>query len=49
MEIVSVFGPLKAYHFEINKELSEPCAFLEVIHSFHLYNLVSDKCYAKRD
>ncbi|KAG6668579.1 uncharacterized protein LOC122276697 [Carya illinoinensis] len=31
MEVVSVFGPLKAYHFEVNKELSEPCAFLEYV------------------
>jgi hypothetical protein len=38
MEIVSAFGPLKAYHFEVNKELSEPCAFLEVIqHCVPLY------------
>ncbi|KAM3708323.1 hypothetical protein ACJW31_02G088600 [Castanea mollissima] len=31
MEIVSVFGPLKAYHFEVNEELSERCAFLEYV------------------
>lgn len=31
MEIVCVFGPLKAYHFEVNGDLNEPCAFLEVI------------------
>nr|XP_023903296.1 uncharacterized protein LOC112015165 isoform X1 [Quercus suber] len=31
MEIVSVFGPLKAYHFEVNEELSECCAFLEYV------------------
>ncbi|BFG14183.1 hypothetical protein CerSpe_004540 [Prunus speciosa] len=31
MEIISVFGPLKAYHFEVNKELNEPCAFLEYV------------------
>ncbi|XP_057459704.1 uncharacterized protein LOC130750234 isoform X2 [Actinidia eriantha] len=29
MEIVSTFGPLKAYHFEINLDLNESCAFLE--------------------
>ncbi|XP_015875081.1 splicing factor U2af large subunit B [Ziziphus jujuba] len=29
LEIVSAFGPLKAYHFEINEDLNEPCAFLE--------------------
>ncbi|XP_034224936.1 splicing factor U2af large subunit B isoform X4 [Prunus dulcis] len=31
MEIISVFGPLKAYHFEVNKELNEPHAFLEYV------------------
>ena len=31
--IVAAFGPLKAYHFEINNDLNEPCAFLEV--NFH--------------
>lgn len=31
LEIVSAFGPLKAYHFEINEDLNEPCAFLEVV------------------
>ena len=31
MDIVSAFGPLKAYHFEVKEELGEPCAFLEVI------------------
>ncbi|KAI5348144.1 hypothetical protein L3X38_001031 [Prunus dulcis] len=31
MEIISVFGPLKAYHFEVNKELNEPLAFLEYV------------------
>lgn len=30
MDIVTAFGPLKSYHFEINEELNEPCAFLEV-------------------
>ncbi|XP_057471391.1 uncharacterized protein LOC130760189 isoform X2 [Actinidia eriantha] len=29
MEIVSAFGPLKAYHFAINLDLNESCAFLE--------------------
>ncbi|PSR97978.1 Splicing factor U2AF like [Actinidia chinensis var. chinensis] len=29
MEIVSAFGPLKAYHFEINLDLNESCDFLE--------------------
>ncbi|EXB46745.1 Splicing factor U2AF 50 kDa subunit [Morus notabilis] len=31
MEIVSAFGPLKAYHFEVNDELNDPCAFLEYV------------------
>ncbi|XP_061994587.1 uncharacterized protein LOC133712492 isoform X2 [Rosa rugosa] len=31
LEIVTVFGPLKAYHFEANEELNEPCAFLEYV------------------
>lgn len=31
MEIVSAFGLLKAYHFELNKEFDEPFAFLEVL------------------
>nr|XP_004296390.2 PREDICTED: splicing factor U2af large subunit A [Fragaria vesca subsp. vesca] len=31
LEIVSVFGPLKAYHFEANEELTEPYAFLEYV------------------
>ncbi|CAN6977418.1 unnamed protein product [Brassica oleracea var. botrytis] len=31
MEIVSVFGPLKAYRFVINNDLSPRCAFLEYI------------------
>ena len=30
MEIASAFGPLKAYRFEFNDNLNEPCAFLEV-------------------
>uniref|UniRef100_A0A1J3HST2 Splicing factor U2AF 65 kDa subunit n=1 Tax=Noccaea caerulescens TaxID=107243 RepID=A0A1J3HST2_NOCCA len=29
MEIVSVFGPLKAYRFVINNDIYQPCAFLE--------------------
>ncbi|XP_020575123.1 splicing factor U2af large subunit B [Phalaenopsis equestris] len=29
MEIVSSFGPLKAFRFNFNKELESPCAFLE--------------------
>lgn len=28
-EIASSFGPLKLYHFEINADFNEPCAFLE--------------------
>ncbi|KAB2599879.1 splicing factor U2af large subunit A-like [Pyrus ussuriensis x Pyrus communis] len=31
MEIISVFGPLKAYHFEFNEKLNEPCAFVEYV------------------
>ncbi|XP_050371940.1 splicing factor U2af large subunit A isoform X2 [Argentina anserina] len=31
LEIVGVFGPLKAYHFEASEELNEPCAFLEYV------------------
>ncbi|XP_062108923.1 uncharacterized protein LOC133819640 [Humulus lupulus] len=31
MEIVSVFGSLKAYHFEVNDNLDESCAFLEYV------------------
>ncbi|KAK9906014.1 hypothetical protein M0R45_000139 [Rubus argutus] len=31
LEIVSVFGHLKAYHFVANEELNEPCAFLEYV------------------
>ncbi|KAF4350496.1 hypothetical protein F8388_014957 [Cannabis sativa] len=31
MEIVSVFGSLKAYHFEANDNLDESCAFLEYV------------------
>lgn len=38
MEIVSAFGPLKAYHFAVNDELNEPCAFLEVQLSFVTYH-----------
>jgi splicing factor U2AF subunit len=29
MEIVSVFGPLKAYRFVSNNDLNQRCAFLE--------------------
>uniref|UniRef100_A0A803KT14 RRM domain-containing protein n=1 Tax=Chenopodium quinoa TaxID=63459 RepID=A0A803KT14_CHEQI len=29
VEIVSAFGTLKAYRFEVNPDLKEPCAFLE--------------------
>lgn len=36
MEIVCTFGPLKAYHFEVNVDLEEPCAFMEVIKHFVL-------------
>ncbi|GLT76882.1 hypothetical protein SLA2020_485160 [Shorea laevis] len=31
MEIASSFGPLKAYHFEINGDLNQPCAFVEYV------------------
>ncbi|XP_021899562.1 splicing factor U2af large subunit B isoform X1 [Carica papaya] len=31
MEIASAYGPLKAYHFLINEDLNEPCAFLEYV------------------
>ncbi|VFQ63327.1 unnamed protein product [Cuscuta campestris] len=31
MEIVKSFGYLKAYHFELNADLNEPCAFLEYV------------------
>ncbi|XP_058101496.1 splicing factor U2af large subunit A [Magnolia sinica] len=31
MEIVTVFGPLKAYRFEANEEFGEPSAFLEYV------------------
>ncbi|CAH9115973.1 unnamed protein product [Cuscuta epithymum] len=31
MEIAKSFGHLKAYHFELNAGLNEPCAFLEYI------------------
>ncbi|KAF3457863.1 hypothetical protein FNV43_RR02523 [Rhamnella rubrinervis] len=31
LEIVSAFGLLKAYHFEVNEDLHEPCAFLEYV------------------
>ncbi|CAN4120567.1 unnamed protein product [Withania somnifera] len=31
MEIAKAFGPLKAYHFRMNSDLSEPCAFLEYV------------------
>ncbi|XAR62679.1 hypothetical protein NMG60_11017527 [Bertholletia excelsa] len=30
-EIACAFGPLKAFHFEVNTELNEPCAFLEYV------------------
>ena len=36
MEIVCAFGPLKAYHFEVNEDHEEPCAFIEVIKYFLL-------------
>ncbi|GAB2294383.1 hypothetical protein Dimus_028590 [Dionaea muscipula] len=29
LEIVTVFGPLKSIHFEMNRLINEPCAFLE--------------------
>ncbi|XP_059632321.1 splicing factor U2af large subunit B [Cornus florida] len=31
MEIIGAFGPLKAYRFEVNADLNEPCAFLEYV------------------
>lgn len=31
MEIAKAFGPLKAYHFRMNSDLNEPCAFLEYV------------------
>ncbi|KDO54081.1 hypothetical protein CISIN_1g002093mg [Citrus sinensis] len=31
MEIVCAFGPLKAYHFEVNEDHEEPCAFIEYV------------------
>lgn len=36
MEIVSVFGPLKAYRFVSNNDLNQRCAFLEVRRCFYL-------------
>ncbi|XP_038906743.1 splicing factor U2af large subunit B [Benincasa hispida] len=30
-DIVTAFGRLKAYHFEMNDDLNEPCAFLEYV------------------
>lgn len=30
MEIASTFGPLRAFRYEVNRDLNEPCAFLEV-------------------
>jgi hypothetical protein len=37
MEIVSVFGPLKAYRFVSNNDLNQRCAFLEVRMYFYLW------------
>lgn len=31
LEIASVFGPLKAYHFKVIGDSDEPCAFLEYV------------------
>ncbi|KAK1395359.1 splicing factor U2af large subunit B [Heracleum sosnowskyi] len=31
MEIASIFGPLRAYRYEVNTDLNEPCAFLEYV------------------
>ncbi|CAN4091085.1 unnamed protein product [Withania somnifera] len=31
MEIGKAFGPLKAYHFRMDSDLNEPCAFLEYV------------------
>lgn len=36
MEIVSVFGPLKAYRFVSNNDLNQRCAYLEVRICFYL-------------
>lgn len=37
MEIAKAFGPLKAYHFRMNSDLNEPCAFLEVLLDYSIY------------
>lgn len=31
MEIACAFGPLKAYHFVVNEDHEEPCAFMEYV------------------
>ncbi|KAL8095270.1 uncharacterized protein LOC141689532 [Apium graveolens] len=31
MEIASIFGPLRAFRYEVNRDLNEPCAFLEYV------------------
>ncbi|XP_052188724.1 uncharacterized protein LOC127799053 [Diospyros lotus] len=30
-EIARAFGPLKAFHFEVNVDIGEPCAFIEYV------------------
>lgn len=31
MEIASIFGPLRAFHYEVNTDLNGPCVFLEYV------------------
>ncbi|XP_017229850.1 uncharacterized protein LOC108204761 [Daucus carota subsp. sativus] len=31
MEIASIFGPLRAYRYEVNTDINEPCVFLEYV------------------
>ncbi|KAL6522771.1 hypothetical protein OROHE_016618 [Orobanche hederae] len=31
LEIARAFGPVRAFHFEVNTDLNEPCAFLEYV------------------
>ncbi|KAG8369893.1 hypothetical protein BUALT_Bualt14G0060800 [Buddleja alternifolia] len=31
LEIARAFGPVKAYHYEFNADMNEPCAFLEYV------------------
>lgn len=37
MEIAKAFGPLKAYHFRMNSDINEPCAFLEVLSDYWIH------------